>query len=199
MSRPDQATLLELAKSLMAEQQWVQAAQYFDDYVRAVSDDWKAQFLRALAHANSRIGITSNLSALRAYNEAIALAPVYIDRALVARLVAYRSAIYKRLGRLAEAEADLALAEAMSDDRRVRLNVLYNRACLYALTGRRNDAIATVTKLKGSPLIEAVAVHRNDYFQSVRDEPEFLAAIEGVGEMGADYDDRVAGAMQLAE
>lgn len=77
----------------------------------AESIKWDDFYIRGVNLANSRGGDGKNLAALRAYNEAIALAPADLENNTRSRLHAYRGAILKRLGRLDEAEHDLALAQ----------------------------------------------------------------------------------------
>jgi tetratricopeptide (TPR) repeat protein len=178
---PDPRALLELGKSLMAEGDWVQAAKYFDEYVRVVPDDWLAHFSRGVAHANARLGTESNLAALRAYNDAIALAPADAGPDLMARAYAYRAGIYKRLGRLPEAEADVNLGESLASDPDIRADLLYSRACIYAMTGRREQTIQAVRDLSGTRQIRAIPGHLEDYFRSLRGDPEFLSVLREAG------------------
>src|SRR5437868_8700250 len=65
---------LELAKGLMATGEWMKAAAHFEKYVQYDPLNWEIQFSRAISYANSRGGRSADLSAVRAINEAIALA-----------------------------------------------------------------------------------------------------------------------------
>jgi hypothetical protein len=82
--------LVEAARGLLAAQQWKEAARYFDRYVARAPHDWEALYARAVAHANARGGPSSDLAALRAYNDAIAFGGSHIDQNLLARLLSYR-------------------------------------------------------------------------------------------------------------
>jgi len=165
--------LLEAARGLMAGHAWVPAAEYLDRYVQLKPDDWDAHFARAVAHANARGGDESNRAALRAYNDAIALAPPDIEPNLLARLLSYRGAMYKRLERLAEAEADLNAAAALATHAYERADIDYNLACVYAMTGRRDEAMKKVHALSSTKFIGAIRANADRYFAALLDDPEF--------------------------
>lgn len=169
--------LLEAAHGLMASGDWPGAAQYFDRYVVLEPDNWDAQFSRAVAHANSRGGTETNLASLRAYNDAIALRPSDTDTNLVARLFSYRGAILKRLERLPEAEADLHIAEGLATEDYEMNDIRYNLACVYAMTGRKAEALALIHSLEGTPFIGAIHGNRLLYFTALQDDPEFVEMV----------------------
>lgn len=161
---------LELAKGLAATGNWESAAASFDQYVASDPSNWEAHFARAVAHANSRAGEASNLAALRAYNDAIACAPMtpdLLDQNLRARLFIYRGAMLKRLARLDEAEADLLLAKKLAhQDFEIR-DIEYNLACVYAMRGDRANLMDTLAKLRRHENYRkeyaAIRGHLNDY------------------------------------
>lgn len=171
------AALLEAAHGLMATREWASAARYFDRYVEIEPDNWDAQFSRAVAHANSRVGRESDLAALRAFSDAIALRPPLTKSNLLARLHSYRGAMLKRLQRLAEAEADLRLAEAMATETAEENDIRYNLACVMAMKGCNDEALELVRSLQGTPYIAAISAKREQYFASLADDPEFLALL----------------------
>ncbi len=105
-----QNTLLEVAKALMSEHKWEEAAKYLDEYTEMNRTDWEAQRSRGIAHAMSRTGPGGNAASLDAYNQAIANVPREIDLNTRARLYTFRGAMFKRLGRYKEALSDLKLA-----------------------------------------------------------------------------------------
>lgn len=167
---------LNAAMGLMAEKRWAEAAQYFDVYVRQV-DDWEIHLIRGVAYANQRAGTATNLAALRAYSDAIALAPADADSSLVARLFGYRGAMAKRLGRLDEAESDLLLARRRASESYEIADIAYNLAAVYALGGRKSEALAEIRQLRGLGHVDIVKAHLDDYFMSLRDEPDFQKII----------------------
>ncbi|HEX3648759.1 MAG TPA: hypothetical protein VHV49_10030 [Pseudonocardiaceae bacterium] len=170
------AALLEAAKGLMAQHRWGDAAKYLDEYAKSV-DDWTVQWSRGVAYANQRNGITSDVAALRAYNEAIALAPRDADLNDRARLLGYRGAILKRLRRLDEAESDLQLATRWATRDYEITDITYNLACVYAMLGRKHEMILAIRSLRSIGALSLVTSHLDDYFVSVRDDPDFRAEI----------------------
>lgn len=169
--------LLEAAHGLMAAQRWTEAAEYFDRYLTVDASSWEVHFSRAVARANSRAGPEGDLMALRAYSDAIALRPEQLETNLMARLYSYRGAMMKRLGRLQEAESDLHLAETMATEPYERCDISYNLACVYAMTGRRAEAMRLVKTLRGTEFIGTITAHLDRYFAALADDPEFLALL----------------------
>jgi Flp pilus assembly protein TadD len=164
--------LLEAARGLMAEQQWGEAARYLDEYVKSV-DDWKVHWSRGVAYGNERGGFASDLAALRAYSEAIALSPKTIEPNDFARLHSYRGAMLKRLGRLDEAEADLVLAKKIANRTFELTDIAYNLSCVYAMMGRKYDALTTLRSLQALDGLGMVLAHLDDYFVVLKDGLEF--------------------------
>lgn len=173
---------LELGKGFMAKGDWKKAAQALDEYVHHNPLNWEVQFSRALSHANTRGGAESDLSSLRAYNEAIALLPIHsedVDVNLIARLFSYRGAMLKRLGRLDEAEADLTIAQKFATRDYELQDICYNFACVYALRGEREKLFSAVASIRerGDYYLRAIYSHLGDYFVAYAHDEEFLKAI----------------------
>lgn len=166
---------LELARGLMAEGQWQTAAGYFDSYVRAADADWEIHYTRGVAHSNARGGVESDIAAVRAYSDAIALRPTDLDPNDLARLLAYRAGTLKRLGRLEEAEADLVTARGFASGEYEADDIHYNLAAGYAMTNRIGQSLAELRQIKSTRYLSAVVAHADDYFSALEDSPEFLA------------------------
>jgi tetratricopeptide (TPR) repeat protein len=169
--------LLEAARGLMASHQWKEAARYLDRYVALVPGDWEAHYARAVAYANARGGPAWDLAALRAYGDVIALAGNEVEPNMLARLLTYRGAMLKRLDRLVEAEADFNAADGLAVAPTERSDVDYNLACVYAMTGRREEALTKIRGLRGTQYIDAIRAHVDRYFASLAADPEFRAAV----------------------
>jgi tetratricopeptide (TPR) repeat protein len=139
------------------------------DYV-----DWQDHYIRGVNFANSRKGHETNVAALRAYNEAIALAPLDLSDNERSRLYSYRGAILKRLGRLEEARNDLTLSMAWAREDREINDALYNMAGIAAMLGRTDEALEHLKQLisRDSRWSEIVATRKN-YFANLENEPEF--------------------------
>ena len=165
--------LLEAARGLMLGRDWNSAAVYLDRYIELAPNDWDAYFARAVARANTRGGRGSDLAALRAYNDAIALAPVDLEANLLARLLSYRGAMLKRLDRLVEAKADLDAAASIATQPYERADIDYNLACVYAMTGRRDEAFEKIRALHSTDFINVIRANAERYFAQLLDDPEF--------------------------
>lgn len=172
---PDPEWELSLAMGAMAAGSFADAAAHFDAYSRDGGESWQAHFSRGVAHANRRGGPESDLASLRAYNEAIALAPPDIEVNRRARLFSYRGAMLKRLGRLQEAEADARIALSLATGDHEILDGHYNLACIHAMRGERQQMLNEAALLRDSKgHLGAIAAHRNDYFAQFVSDPELL-------------------------
>jgi tetratricopeptide (TPR) repeat protein len=169
----DPSYFLEIGKAFAATDQWLDAAEYYGEYLRLSPNDWEVHFLRAVALANSRRSHQTNLDALRSLNEAIALVPWDVDRNLYARLFAYRGADLKRLGRLEEAESDLQLARRWASGEYEIRDITYNMACVHALAGRREEMLSELRRLVGHPSWKLVVQDKSAYFKNFWNDPEF--------------------------
>jgi tetratricopeptide (TPR) repeat protein len=161
----------------MAERRWEEAAQYLDDYADADPENWEVHFSRGVAHTKSRAGRDSHRAALRAYNDALVYLPEAERSAWLARLLAYRGAILKRLNRLDEAKQDLLLAQRVVSDADEAHDIAYNLAGVYAMEGDTQRALELLESLRGTSYIDAVHAHAHDYFSELRDDPEFRALL----------------------
>jgi tetratricopeptide (TPR) repeat protein len=168
---------LEIARGMLAQRRWRDAAVMLDQYVEAEPDDWEVQFARGAAHANSRGGAEADRSALRAFNDALAFVPRDQGRHWLPRFFGYRGAMLKRLGRYVEAENDLRIARSLATDSDDAHDIDYNLAAVYALTGRPDEAMKLVKSLQGTRFVGGIKSHVHDYFDALRDDPEFVAIV----------------------
>ncbi|WP_037913986.1 tetratricopeptide repeat protein [Actinacidiphila yeochonensis] len=164
---------LNLGRALMAERRWAEAAEHLDRYAGEADAGWEVHYVRGVAHANTRGGTSSDIAALRAYGDAIALLPSDAEPDLVARLFTYRAAAEKRLGRYEQAEADLLLARRKATADYEVTDIAYNLASVYTMAGRRDDALTELRRLRDLDGIGLVRGHLDDYFRSLRDDPDF--------------------------
>ena len=137
------------------------------------SGDWEDYYIRGVNFANTRGGHETDLGALRAYSEAIALAPLGLPDNQRSRLYAYRGAILKRLGRLDEAQQDLLLAQKWAREEREIKDALYNLAGVAALGGRQEEALSLLHELISKDSQWARSVATNKYFASLHSNPDF--------------------------
>jgi len=173
----DPQLLLDLAKGTSANEDWTHAAQHYAAYLALRPDEWEVHFLLAIALANSRGGDTTNLRALRALSEAIALAPQNLEPNLKARLYGYRGADFKRLGRLEEAEHDLLFARGLATAEYESYDITYNLAGVYAMMRRRSDLLKELRRLADRPDWLRVVAVRRIYFENFWNDPAFQSII----------------------
>jgi len=175
----DSSWHLQAGRASAAAGNWPEAASHYDQYTLTHASDWQAQFMRGVAHANTRAGSESDLSALRAYNEAMAFAPISLDENTKARIFDYRGAILKRLSRLEEAEADLQMALNLASKPYEAADIKYNLACVYAMRGDRTRLFIAVNDLQTSPMcLAAIRGHLHDYFARFARDEEFLHLVQ---------------------
>jgi hypothetical protein len=144
------------------------------------SEDWEYYYLRDVSLANERGSSDVNLAALRAYSNAIVLAPRSLPNNVRARLYTYRAALFKRLNRLEEAEQDLVLAQRWATEEREISDALYNFACVFAMGDSPRDALPIRRQLiqRNGKWIAIVRSSRR-YFGKLFGDPEFETLTHG--------------------
>ncbi len=163
----------------MASGRYDIAADQYDSYAAMGSASWEDHLSRGVSHANAQKGKSSDMAALLAYNDAIAVAPDNLEKNKRARLFTYRAAMLKRLGRLTEAENDLMISSKLATEEYEHLDAYYNLACVYALQGRGEKMYAALANLQGSQrFISGVACHIHDYFSQFKTDQRFLEILE---------------------
>jgi len=169
-----------IAMAEMAAGRYGDAAAQYDSLAASGSATWDDHLTRGVAHANARHGRNSDVAALLAYSDAIALAPDDINQNWRARLFTYRAAMLKRLGRLAESENDLSLSVKLANEEYEIQDARYNLACVYAMQGRANEMYTQLEALRESRRFMAgVAAHLDDYFSKFRSDPRLKALLSG--------------------
>ena len=169
---------LSLAMGEMASGSFAKAAAHFDAYSKAEGNTWEANFTRGVAHANARAGFISNLASLRAYNEAIALAPTNINQEKRAKMFGYRGAMLKRLNRLDEAKSDLDIALSLAKSDYQLSDIRYNLACVYAMQHNKTAMMNELRILKDNfNVLCNISAHRSDYFQYFTNDTDFNSIV----------------------
>jgi len=164
---------LELAKAATVAGAWLTAAKHYDKYVRKYPDNWEIHFLRAVAYANIRGDNTTDLASLRAYGDAISLAPKELNQNTQSRLHTYRGAMLKRLKRLDEALSELQLAQKWASESYEVIDNYYNLACVYAMKKDKENMMKCLSQLSLSPPYKHT-VKRSVYFKDYWDDEDFL-------------------------
>lgn len=175
---------LQLGRGYMATGQYELASNYLGEYVESNPGDWEAQFARGVALANIRGGRTTDLAAVRCYNEAITFAMEpdssfqEINRS---RLFIYRGAILKRLGRLDEAKQDILLGKRIASDPYEQSDAAYNLACVYALEHDESQLLRELGEARDLEqhhyVYSCITAHMDDYFNTYARNKRFLDAL----------------------
>jgi tetratricopeptide (TPR) repeat protein len=165
--------LLEIGRLYLAQQDWARGAQYLEYYVQLTDADWEIYFSLGVANLNMRAGKKSDLRALMALDHAIAIMPPDAPRHLRARLYSYRATAKKRLGRLEEAKSDAEIAKSLADRSYELIDATYNLAGIEAMLGHRDAALTQLRELAQLGSLSQVRGHLNDYFSSLKDDPDF--------------------------
>jgi tetratricopeptide (TPR) repeat protein len=169
--------LLELGRWYLAQQDWARGAGYLDAYVKRGDADWEAYFALGVAYANMRQGERTDRAALDAYDEAMRRVPADLPPDMAARLYSHRSGMKKRLGLLGDAKADAEIASQLAQQRYEQVDAIYNLACIEAMLGNRDAAIAHIAELSRLGAVRLVRGHLHDYFRSLLADPEFRALV----------------------
>lgn len=163
-----------VAASAFANHDFATAADQLDKISRVDGANWRVPFTRGVAFANQRKGAETDLEALKAYSEAIAVLPADLPGNIRAKLFIYRGAMLKRLGRLREAQADFEIGEELASSSVILADAAYNLAAVAAQLGDTDLALRYLDKLDGnSGFWQAVAAHRDDYFSSLAGHSKF--------------------------
>ena len=178
--RPDHELLNELVEGLHQVQRTLAGGRGIEGAPQADSDDWEDYYVRGVNLANERGGRNTDLGALRAHTNAIALAPQSLPSNVRSRLYAYRAAMLKRLGRLEEAEHDLVLAQRWATEDNEIDDATYNLACVLAMGGTPERALPVLRRLmQRSSHWGQVVLSKPSYFQKLSSNAEFQAITGG--------------------
>ena len=171
-------SLRTLARGELSVGNWLAGAKILDQYAQLRPEDFETNFSRGVAYANARDGQSTNIGALRAYNDAVVCLPESVDSNFRARLFTYRGAMMKRMQRFDEALADFRIAESFATEEYEVTDLLYNLASTYAMMGDRTRMMDTIRQIPSdSKALRAIQARRSDYFSKFVDDAEFLAAI----------------------
>lgn len=158
------------------------AAQQFEQVALSNTADWRTHLAHGVSLANQRNGDATNLAAARAYAEAIALAPKDLPPDTRSKLFVYRGAMFKRLGRLREAEADLRIGLELAQGTRAKLDAQYNLSGVLAQIGKEEEALELLKEVCKDPgYRNAVASHRKDYYARLSNNYRFDTLVGSIG------------------
>jgi tetratricopeptide (TPR) repeat protein len=171
------SALLDMAKGFSAAKDWGSAADFYSQYLKSDPENWEIHFLKAVALANSREGEHEYRLAVAELGAAIAFAPIGLENNKNARIIAYRGAVLKRLGRLEEAESDLLVARKMATAEYELEDIGYNLSCIYSMMKRRDDMFRYLQPLAANAKWRDYVRHRKEYFSNYWEDPEFRSLV----------------------
>jgi hypothetical protein len=170
-------TLKDVGLAYVLNRQWDRAAEQLEAYSNSSPLDWKANYQRGVAYANSRRGELANLKAIEAFSSALASLP-HEENEIKARLLSYRAGMLKRLEKYDLSECDLELAQRYAKGEIELDDIAYNLACIHAMKGHRVQMLAELGKIRNIGRYgEFVRTHLKDYFAEFRDDSELMALI----------------------
>ncbi|TAV19054.1 response regulator [Rhizobium ruizarguesonis] len=117
----------------------------------------------------------SDAMALRSYERTLALRPDALDREMHARLVIYRAAIIKRLGRLDKAKTEIFQTTDIWSGTQAEADAWYNIASICAQLGEREETLDAIFAMRDEGAIKRVRGHLKDYFFAYAKDPAFIA------------------------
>lgn len=143
--------------------------------------DWQDYFILGVNLSDRSGEENQDIAALKAFSDAIAVAPIDLADTLRSRLYSHRGGLLKRLRRLEEAEHDLLLAQKWASENREINDVMYHMAGVKALRGDKDDALAILQTLfrrdaRWFDLVKA----RTEYFGKLQDDPRFNELVRNV-------------------
>ena len=166
---------LETAKAFSAKGLWEKAAKQYDEYVNLEPGNWEVEFLRGVAHANSRAGIRSYQKAATAYSTSIVYMSEDSSKDMKARAYSYLGAILKRLEQYKEAESTLLLAREFAKAKYEIEDIHYNLACIYSLTNQKEKMLQEISGIK-NPSLKKYLRTKVEYFKNYINDKDFILA-----------------------
>lgn len=135
---------------------------------------WEDYFIKGANLANNVADASADLASLRAYSDAVSLAPSDLPRNVLSRLYVHRAAVLKRLGRLLEAENDLRFGLENATANAEINNALYQMASVQAMLKRRDAAMELLTRLiqRDARWVDLVDA-REQFFPDIARNPTF--------------------------
>jgi tetratricopeptide (TPR) repeat protein len=169
----------ELAHAALARGKWLEAAERLETYLELNPGDWSEWFAQGTAYANTRGGTETDEASLASYDRTLDTIPSDVDPVLLARLYSYRAGVLKRLGRFEEARSELEQARELAVEGSYEADdINYNSAVIYAIEGKKENAVQALRQIREASYLGAVVAHREDYFEQLTGYGPFEELIE---------------------
>jgi tetratricopeptide (TPR) repeat protein len=170
---------LSIGNGYIISEDWVKATYHLDLASQAFPNDSNIHFTRGVCYANIRGGIETDCKSIEAYSRAI----IYLkdsEKETRNRSYIYRGAMFKRIGKLDEAECDIKFGLANTLNRDFQADGLYNLACIYAMYGDKENLLGTIKLIKQADksYLLAIKYHLSDYFVNFKNDADFIKIID---------------------
>ena len=169
---------LSVGNGYIVNKDWKKAVYHLDLASQVFPNDPDIHFTRGVCYANIRGGNTTDSRSIEAYSSAIIyLAGTEFETRNKAYI--YRGAMFKRLGKLEEAESDIKFGLAHTLNKHFQADGLYNLACIYSMKNDKENLLNTIKliTITGKSYISAIKKHQSDYFLNFKDDEEFKKLI----------------------
>lgn len=168
---------MTLGKGFVVNRNWKKAAYHLDLAALSFPDDWNLHFTRGISYANIRGDNNTNIKSIEAYTQAIMYLPDS-EQQYKSKIYIYRGAIFKRIGKIDEAEIDVKYGLSNTEDDFLIADAKYNLACIYAMRGDREKLFDALKDLRKMNIFKpGLRHHLNDYFAKFKNDREFLSLI----------------------
>jgi tetratricopeptide (TPR) repeat protein len=170
---------LSIGNGYIVNKEWEKATYHLGLASQVYPQDSNIHFTRGVCYANIRGGIDSDRKSIEAYSQAI----IYLsDEKKETRNKAYiyRGAMYKRLGKLDEAENDINFGLSNTGSKHIKADGLYNLACIHSMKNDKENLLEVIKLIKqtDSSYLSAIKYHFMDYFRNFKDDDAFKKAID---------------------
>jgi hypothetical protein len=169
---------LSIGNGYIVSKDWVKATYHLDLASQAFPHESNIHFTRGVCYANLRGGTETDIKSIDAYSKAI----IYFsetEKETRNKTYIYRGAMFKRLGKLDEAECDIKFGLSQTINKHFQADGLYNLACIYAMRNDKENLFGVIKVIKQTDFsyISAIKYHLMDYFKNFKDNEDFLKLI----------------------
>lgn len=169
---------LSVGNGYIISKDWEKATYHLDLASQAFPSDSNIHFTRGVCYANIRGGVETDRRSVDAYSKAIVYLPS-IEKETRNKAYIYRGAMFKRLGKLDEAECDIRFGLSYTLNKHFKADGLYNLACIHAMRNEKEDLLSVIQTIKQTDIsyLSVIKYHFSDYFRDFKDDVDFKKLI----------------------